>query len=306
MSSSQKTVAVLGALGAQGGSVVDSLLEDGSFNVRAVTRSVDSEAAKALKNQGAEVVAGDTKTPATLKAAFEGADAAFIVVNFWDPDIMTKEEELTKAIVDVAREAGVEQILYASLANVEEVSKGALDVPHFTMKAKAGDYILQQNFKYVTFIEAACYYSNWFTFFAPTKEEDGTLVWKYPGKGTISQYDPRTGTGGAAVAALKNPEEYNGRFVLLEGDSLTAEETIALIGKKLGKPTRVDYVDPDVFSTFFPGAKEISEMVKWFDEYGYYGPETDKRKWSSGKETAKLMTFEEWLDTGAYEKLLKD
>lgn len=190
-----------------------------------------------------------------------------------------------------------------SLANVEQVSNGALDVPHFTMKAKAGDYIMGQGFKYVTFIEPAYYYSNWFAFFKPT-EEDGTVVWKFPGKGKISQYDPRTSTGGSAVAAVKDPETYNGKFLLLEGDYLTPEESIALIGKKMGKPTRVDYVDPAVFANFFPGAHEVAEMVKWFDEYGYYGPETDERKRSSGKDVSKLMTFEEWLDTGAYEKLL--
>lgn len=304
MSSSKRTIAVLGALGAQGGSVVSSLIEDGSFNIRAVTRSVDSDAAKALKEKGVEIVAGDTKKPDSLMTAFEGADSAFIVVNFWDPEIMTKEEELTKEIIKVAKTAGVEQILYASLANVEEVSKGSLEVPHFTMKAKVGDFIMDQGFKYVTFIEAAAYYSNWFTFFKPTEEEDGTLVWKFPGKQKISQFDPNTGTGGAAVAAAKDPAKYNGAFLLLEGDSLTPEETVALIGKKMGKETRVDFIEPSVFATFFPGANELAEMTKWFDEYGYYGPETDARKRSSGKDVSKIMTMQEWLDTGAYEKLL--
>ena len=42
-----QTIAVLGALGGQGGSVVDTFLEDKSFNVRGVTRSVDSPAPKA-------------------------------------------------------------------------------------------------------------------------------------------------------------------------------------------------------------------------------------------------------------------
>lgn len=78
-----KTVTVLGALGAQGGSVVASLLEDDAeFIIRAVTRSVDSDASKALQAKGVQVVAGSTKQPETLKDAFTGADAAFIVVNF--------------------------------------------------------------------------------------------------------------------------------------------------------------------------------------------------------------------------------
>ena len=171
------------------------------------------------------------------------------------------------------------------------------------MKAQAFKYAKTLGFKYVTSIEAACYYSNWFVFFKPT-EEDGTLVWKFPGKGKISQYDPNTDTGPAAVAALNDPEKYNGKYILLQGDLLDPEESIALISKKLGKPCRVDFVEPETFATFFPGAHELSEMVKWFDQYGYYGPETEERKWKSGQEIAKLMTFEEWLDTNAYEKLM--
>ena len=302
----KKTITVLGALGAQGGSVVQSLLKDGTFHIRAVTRSVDSDAAKALQDQGVEVMVGDTKQPETLLSAFERADAAFVVVNFWDPEIMTKEFELTKQVLDVAKKAQVQHILYASLADVESVSGGKYDVPHFTFKAKALEYAKSLGFPYVTAIEAAFYYSNWFAFFKPTTDEDGTLIFKYPGKGKISQYNPTTDTGPATVLAAKNPEEYNGKFVLLEADSLTPDETIALISKKLGKPARVDYVDPATYATFYPGAAEIAEMVKWFDEYGYYGPETEERKLDSGKEVAgKMMTFEEWLDTEAYKKYLE-
>ena len=300
-----KTVTVLGALGAQGGSVVKSLLEDGGFKIRAVTRSVDSDAAKALKEKGVEIVQGNTKEPETLSAAFEGADAAFIVVNFWDPEIMTKEEELTKKILDVAKKAGVDHILYASLADVEVVSNGTLNVPHFTMKAKALQYAMGLGFKYVTAIEAAYYYTNWFTFFKPS-DVDGTLVFKYPGKGKISQFNPEADTGPATVAAIKEPEKFNGKYILLEGDYLTPEESVALISKKTGKPAKVEYVEPETYSTWYPGAHEVAEMVKWFDQYGYYGPETEVRKRSSGKEAAgSMQSFEEWLDTNEYEKLLE-
>ena len=48
-------------------------------------------------------MAGDVKDLVTLETAFTGADSAFIVVNFWDNDIMMKEEELTKRILDVAK-----------------------------------------------------------------------------------------------------------------------------------------------------------------------------------------------------------
>ena len=38
-----KTIAVLGATGNQGGCLVRALLKDGSYNIRALTRKLDSE-----------------------------------------------------------------------------------------------------------------------------------------------------------------------------------------------------------------------------------------------------------------------
>ena len=57
----KKIIAVIGATGQQGGGLACAILEDpaGQFAVRAITRRPDSDAAKALADRGAEVVAGD-------------------------------------------------------------------------------------------------------------------------------------------------------------------------------------------------------------------------------------------------------
>ena len=46
MEDSRPIIAVTGATGRMGGSVVRFLLEDGSLRIRAITRKVDSEPAK--------------------------------------------------------------------------------------------------------------------------------------------------------------------------------------------------------------------------------------------------------------------
>ncbi|KAI4523205.1 hypothetical protein K525DRAFT_162488, partial [Schizophyllum commune Loenen D] len=55
-----RILTILGATGKQGGSVVNSILGDAAasskFSVRAVTRDVTKDSAKALAAKGAEVV----------------------------------------------------------------------------------------------------------------------------------------------------------------------------------------------------------------------------------------------------------
>ena len=59
--SEKKIIAVVGATGAQGGGLVQAILADPNheFSVRAITRDIHSDKAKALASQGAEVVAAD-------------------------------------------------------------------------------------------------------------------------------------------------------------------------------------------------------------------------------------------------------
>lgn len=69
---SPKTIAVLGATGVQGGSVVRALLQEKeTWQIRGITRDTSKEAAKALEKQGVEVVAADIDDEASLVKAFE-------------------------------------------------------------------------------------------------------------------------------------------------------------------------------------------------------------------------------------------
>jgi len=56
----KKTILVFGATGNQGGSVIDAILRDpklaAEWNIRAITRDVTKPSAKALADQGVELV----------------------------------------------------------------------------------------------------------------------------------------------------------------------------------------------------------------------------------------------------------
>src|SRR5215469_7036732 len=129
MSNSKKLIAVVGATGQQGGAVVRALRANGQFMVRALTR----EPAK-HPQLADEVVAADLNRPETLKAAFAGAHGVFLVTNAWEAG--RDESKQAVAAVKAAKDAGVQHFIWSTLPNVETISGGTINVPHFTDKAK--------------------------------------------------------------------------------------------------------------------------------------------------------------------------
>src|SRR6266478_5116363 len=69
----EPVISVVGGTGAQGGGVVDALLAARKFKVRVASRNPSSDAAKALRARGAEVVKADLLEPSSLKAFYDGA-----------------------------------------------------------------------------------------------------------------------------------------------------------------------------------------------------------------------------------------
>lgn len=85
--SSPQLITVFGALGAQGGSVVQSLLQNKAktFKIRGITRNPGSEKAKALTSQGVEVVKADGLVKNEVVEAFKDSWGVFINTNSDDP-----------------------------------------------------------------------------------------------------------------------------------------------------------------------------------------------------------------------------
>lgn len=68
---SKPWIAVMGATGAQGGSVVEALLKSGKWNVRALTRDPKSARSEALRAKGVEVVKAHSGNKEEIEKAFQ-------------------------------------------------------------------------------------------------------------------------------------------------------------------------------------------------------------------------------------------
>lgn len=103
--SDKKIIAVIGATGAQGGSVINAILNDSSknFAVRAITRDSTKPNAQKLKERGCEVVEADLSNKDSLQKAFEGAYGVFGVTDFWATMNADIEISQGKNIADAAK-----------------------------------------------------------------------------------------------------------------------------------------------------------------------------------------------------------
>jgi len=282
-----RTIAVIGATGAQGGGVVRSLQGRGRFKVRALTRNPDS-----VQGLADEVVAADLTQPETLGPALEGVYGVFANTNsFGSPD--TDEVAQGTAAVEAARTADVEHFVWSTLPNVAKISDGGFSVPHFSNKAKVNDVVSSAGFKWFTFVEPPFYFQNLDSPMYPTNPgTDGTPTWSVP-----MQPDARgihmgdiTELGNVVAGAFEQPDTVgNGRYLSLSGDLMSWNDIVA---------TLVSQGHDLAFSQAIDDPWGIRDMFAYFEAETYFGPDAEEKIANARAVTTKPFTdFATWAKT---------
>jgi uncharacterized protein YbjT (DUF2867 family) len=268
-SNNEKVIAVIGATGRQGGAVVRALQAGGQFKVRALSRNPDKH-----RDLADQVVAADLARPETLKAALEGAHGVFLVTNFWEEG--ADEVKQATAAVRAAKDAGVKHFIWSTLPNVEAISSGKFNVPHFTGKAKIDRIVKEAGFVHHTFVIAPFYYQNLVGVLAPQQQADGSLGWALPldpdmrsiHMGDISEL------GNIVAGAFAHPDQAgNGEYLPLVGDFMSFNEIVDTLNRQ-GQRFSFKQVPREVFATLFPGAAETAETFRYFQAHTYLGSDS--------------------------------
>jgi uncharacterized protein YbjT (DUF2867 family) len=286
----KKTIAVIGATGAQGKSVVDVLVEEGTFNVRAITRHPEKYAGKAD-----EVVFGDLNNLQSLKDAFKNAYGVFAVTNFWET-----QDEITQAknAIEAAKAAGIEHFVWSTLPDVESISNGEFEVPHFTNKAKVDRLVRKAGFKYYTFVQPPFYFQNFLHLMGPQPKQDGSAGWTLPIDPTKKAFHMSDINDLGKVVAgifLEPGKVGNGAYLSLATE-LNSFNDIMEAYKANGKEFSYAMVPVEVFSSFFEGAKEVGAMLRYFEKYTYMGPNSKQRIDLANETTVgEFVPFREWI-----------
>jgi len=288
-SNDKKLIAVIGATGQQGGGVVLALQARGQFKVRALTRNPDKH-----RELAEEVVEADLDKPKTLKAAFEGAHGVFLVTNFYGG---TDELKLATAAVRAAKDAGVKHVIWSTLPDVEAISGGKFNVPHFTGKAKIDRLVKDAGFEYYTFVIAPFYYQNLSGAIAAHKQADGSLGWALPLDPTLRviHMGDINELGDIVAGAFAHPSEAgNGQYLPLVGDFMSFNEIVESLNRQ-GHNFSYQQVPKEIFVGFFPGAHEIAEMFSYWEAHTYLGSDSSEQIALANKVAGRQPTkFSTW------------
>jgi uncharacterized protein YbjT (DUF2867 family) len=265
----KKIIAVVGATGQQGGAVVRALRAGNEFKVRSLTRNPTKH-----RELADEVVEADLTRPETLASVFNGAHGVFLVTNFQEHG--ADELKQATAAVRAAKDAGVKHFVWSTLPDVEAISKGKFDVPHFTGKAKVDRIVKETGFANHTFVIAPFYYQNLIGVLGPQKQPNGSAGWTLPLDPTVRSIHMAdiVELGGVVAGAFAHPDQAgHGEYLPLVGDFLSFNEIIDTL-KQQGHSFSFNQVPKEVFAGFFPGAAEIAEMFGYFQAHTYLGSDS--------------------------------
>jgi uncharacterized protein YbjT (DUF2867 family) len=303
---SKKIIAVTGATGAQGGSLVRAILADksGDFTARAITRKPDSDKAKELAALGVEVVVADLDDTASLTKAFQGAYGAFCVTNFWEHFSADKELAQAKSLAEAAKVAGIAHAVWSTLEDTRKLVPlsdsrmptlhGKYKVPHFDAKGEANQFFIDAGVP-TTMLQTSFYWDNLVAFgMGPKKGEDGKIGFVLPMADKKLPGIAAEDIGKCAYGVFKRAELI-GKTVSIAGEYLTGTEMAEALSRALEQPVTYNYVPPEVYRTFgFPGADDLGNMFQYKRDF--------EKEFCAPRDVAfsrqlnpELKTFAQWL-----------
>lgn len=304
--STAQTIAVIGATGAQGGSLARAALTDtsGEWTVRAITRNPDGVAARELAAAGAEVVQADLDDVDSLTAAFDGAYGAFCVTNFWEHFSGAKEIDQAQNLATAARAAGVRHVVWSTLEDTRDYLpagdmrmprlQGAYAVPHFDAKAEADPLFADLP---TTYLRSSFFWDNLYAFgLGPTKGDDESYGVTFPMGNSPMAGIAAEDVGKAAFGVFQAGDRFIGETVGIASEFLTIREMANGLEAVLPiGPIAYNDPEPDVYRRFgFPGADELGNMFQIYRDFPVEF--AAKRDADLTRElNPETMTFEQFL-----------
>ncbi len=284
LSSSGRTVLVIGATGNQGGGVVEHLLASDHWQVRGMTRDPESSKTRELAGRGVEMVRGDMDDESSVRAAMDGVYGVFSVQGQAPAGDPMYEARQGMAMVDLAVAEGVEHLVYSSSCGAKEPDRG---VSYWDAKRAVAKHLMGIDGMDWTITRPVSFMEN-YVGDAGALERGVITGMLTPDKTlqVISGHD----IGRWAVAAFERRGEFAGRAIDIAAETITMDGIAAILGGVVGHEIVYRQLSPAGTA----GAEESAiAMTRWYQEHGYDEDiEALDARWG-----VPMLGFEEWLRT---------
>ncbi|KAJ1723641.1 hypothetical protein LPJ53_002024 [Coemansia erecta] len=290
-------VAVIGATGAQGKSVVKVLSKHpDKYRVRGITRNTSSSRVQELRKlyPAVEWVAADLDDYLSLISAFEGVHILFGNTTYLEPAILEKVDagdfnaqfRQGSNMVDAAVAQGVKHLVYSSVVSASEVSKGkytnAYDtegkdkIKRYIKQSPINSYFVYAGFYFQNFLRAGVRFTNRIVFMYPLPPDSKQLF-----------VDIEEDLGNTVELILSDREKYKGKS-LAAGEGMYSGNEIAEAF------TSITGICAEFRFSYIPGLDrpDINSMFDFFAEFdGFTGVDTTEAKQHAHKPFTNLYQF---------------
>ncbi|KAK0124013.1 hypothetical protein ONS95_009000 [Cadophora gregata] len=304
--SAKKVLVVFGVTGNQGGSVVNLILGDPSiseqFEIHGVTRDPTKPTAIALAERGVTLLKANLDDKESLRAAFKDAHTVFAVTN-WQ-EVLDKEREIQqgKNIADIAKELNVQHLIWSSLPNVTRITEGKITgVLHFDSKAIIEDHIRSLAIP-ATFLQLGVFMEQLPLMLVPTSSNTQSYKLFAPISTSlkIPLISVQADTGKYVRSIILNREKMLGKVVMGGVKEYTVQEAAKIMAAIGGVDVVDDTCTYEEYQKMLMGfglpefvAADMTENMKYFTEYGFFGGQNVEDDHSVLSE--KLESLEEWV-----------
>ena len=221
MSGAKKRILITGATGQVGGLLIPHLQGHDSIEVVAGARA--PEKASAL---GIPAVYLDLDNVESMLPAFTGIDRIFLMTGY-TVDMLRQ----SKDVVDIAKRAGVEQIVHLGECGDDDTHVG-----HYGWHQFIERYISSSGIPFYTHLRPEMFMQNLLGYGGESFVKQG-VIHQYIGGARLSWVDCDD-VAAAAAAALLDPRKHHGQTYRMGYEAKTYDEIAKLMTKILGQPFR--------------------------------------------------------------------
>ena len=286
MTYSQKKILVTGATGQQGGALARILLQK-KHKVYALTRNTHSPTAQYLQDKGVNIIKEDLDNSDSLYHAVNDVESIFLMGTPFE-DGTDGEIRRGKLMVDIAKDKGIEHLVYSSVANADKNTR----IPHFESKYKVEQHIKNLQIPY-TIIGPTFFMEN----LLGQGLRQGQLALPLS-PSTILQQSALDNIAEFSALVLERREPFLEKRIDIASDEVTGEQIAKILSNESGLHIRYLQIPLD---RVYQSNEDMARMYEWYEKVG---TGIDITRLHQEYPDIIWMTFKNWAENQNWNEFL--